>query len=768
MTAPKISVVIPVYNTEAYLQQCIDSVLNQTLRDVEVICVDDGSRDSSCDILRDYARRDERVKAFFFETSQSALIARKKGVMEATGEYIMFLDADDYLEERACEKLYQKIKEAQVDILHFTSRVLNCANLSQKRIDWNQNAIRPLNKRLDGEAVFRSCFVDKKYFFTLWNKVYEAAFCKRAFAAMEDRRLPKAQDLYSYFVLSRFAKSYLGWESGPLHNYCMGRGVVGSSSMNLDKFERYCTQVHVADALSRFAEEEGFATEAKGVIDEYRDQWLRECVLLWKNELPGTSAAAGWEVLCRYWGKRDTIARTAQLFWQQFPEVAKKLHAYPRLSLQGREIKTIAFYYYHFTIGGVQRVMSLLAPMFREMGYQVVIITDSEETEADFPLPEGVCRASVRSYEITDENTLGCRLDSWQRLIDEYHIDMVLYHAWTFRYMLWDFLYLKESGIPVVVHSHSVFSYPVCSLEAVLTEICRVLPLADGMTVLSEADKAFWDAYLDNVHFIPNPIMPELETAKSASSNSRTLIWVGRTSAEKQPEAVFTIMEEVLRQVKDAKLLLLGDFDDPKWKKLAADKGIGESVTFCGMVRDVAPYYEKASVLVSTSLYEGFPMTILEAQAHALPTVMFEMPHMTLGKRDKGTISVPMLDCRAAADEIAKLLTDEDYWSEYSRRARSSYEYLLAYDYRGAWTRLLSGEKPPCSITAATADMIHTFVNHYEQGLKSRPDVYNSPAFRLGYAITYIPGRIKRLLNVLRKKGLKYTVKKSLQFIKGR
>ena len=125
---PKITIVIPVYNTEDYLNQCLDSVLSQTLSDIEVICVDDNSKDHSLAILNHYQEQDSRVRVFHFSEPKSALQARKLGVMEARGEYILFLDADDYLENDACRMIYEKITKEQVDILHFSSRVVNCAN----------------------------------------------------------------------------------------------------------------------------------------------------------------------------------------------------------------------------------------------------------------------------------------------------------------------------------------------------------------------------------------------------------------------------------------------------------------------------------------------------------------------------------------------------------------------------------------------------------------------------------------------------------------
>lgn len=115
---PKISIIIPVYNTESYLRQCLDSVSNQTLKDIEIICMDDGSKDNSLDLLREYERNDKRFKVLIQE-NQGLGVARNKCLNEASGEYIMFLDSDDWLDLDACRTLYETAKNNELDILMF-------------------------------------------------------------------------------------------------------------------------------------------------------------------------------------------------------------------------------------------------------------------------------------------------------------------------------------------------------------------------------------------------------------------------------------------------------------------------------------------------------------------------------------------------------------------------------------------------------------------------------------------------------------------------
>lgn len=118
-STPKVSIIIPVYNMEKYLKECLDSVICQTLEDIEIICIDDCSTDSSLQILREYAQRDARVKVFQNSMNQGLSYTRNIGIVNATGEYIQFVDADDWVEPDTAEVLYRVAADNQLDLLRF-------------------------------------------------------------------------------------------------------------------------------------------------------------------------------------------------------------------------------------------------------------------------------------------------------------------------------------------------------------------------------------------------------------------------------------------------------------------------------------------------------------------------------------------------------------------------------------------------------------------------------------------------------------------------
>ena len=102
----KISIIIPVYNVEKYLHECLDSIINQTFTDIEIICVDDGSTDKSSEILEEYEQKDKRFTVIS-QPNKGVSAARNRGMQQAKGKYIMFVDSDDWLAHNACEQAYK-------------------------------------------------------------------------------------------------------------------------------------------------------------------------------------------------------------------------------------------------------------------------------------------------------------------------------------------------------------------------------------------------------------------------------------------------------------------------------------------------------------------------------------------------------------------------------------------------------------------------------------------------------------------------------------
>lgn len=160
----KLSVIIPVYNVENYLRDCLNSVVNQTLKDIEIICINDGSTDKSREILQEFADKDSRIKIIDQENKGQAA-ARNVGIKEAKGEFIGFVDSDDWLAADFYEKLYDSAIKFNADIA--AGSIKRCF-ASGKSEDWiiykNITFTNKLRKKFD------LCKVPKFHY--IWNKIY--------------------------------------------------------------------------------------------------------------------------------------------------------------------------------------------------------------------------------------------------------------------------------------------------------------------------------------------------------------------------------------------------------------------------------------------------------------------------------------------------------------------------------------------------------------------------------------------------------------------
>lgn len=195
----KVSVIIPVYNAEKYLEKCLESLLCQTLQEMELICVDDGSSDSSPEILKRFQERDERVRILTQE-NQYAGVARNNGMKEAKGEYLLFLDADDFFEETLLEKTYLQGKKEEADIVLFGAKQYNEKTGSVSKAPWyfKRDALpeeNPFSGKTQGTDVFALVTPAP------WTKLFRREFVEAQ--GLSFQGLQNSNDVY--FVLTALA-----------------------------------------------------------------------------------------------------------------------------------------------------------------------------------------------------------------------------------------------------------------------------------------------------------------------------------------------------------------------------------------------------------------------------------------------------------------------------------------------------------------------------------------------------------------------------------
>ena len=201
---PVVSIIIPVYNTEKYLRRCLDSVCSQTLKDIEIICVDDGSTDGSAAILAEYAARDPRIKVIT-QKNAGAGAARNVGIEVATGEYVGFVDSDDFVDG----DFYEKLLEPHQDVV--------LGNLVEERYDDCGNVVETLNDSLY-RRVRKSALEYKVGFRGIFPvAVYRRELLNRHAIRFAEKRVLKEDCFFPLFA--GYCAQSLGAVDGTFYHY---------------------------------------------------------------------------------------------------------------------------------------------------------------------------------------------------------------------------------------------------------------------------------------------------------------------------------------------------------------------------------------------------------------------------------------------------------------------------------------------------------------------------------------------------------------------
>lgn len=191
---PKVSIVIPVYNSARFLRQCLESLLAQTYQDIELLCVNDGSTDNSLEVLKEYADQDPRIRVFTKENEgKGAASARNLGLDNASGEYIQFLDSDDFFEPEMVELCVEKMDRTKVEVVIFRA---NRYDEQKQRVTMPYISIQ-LQYAPDKEVfTYKDC---PDHIFDLgnniaWNKMYRLDFLQKHQLRFEP--IPISDDQY--------------------------------------------------------------------------------------------------------------------------------------------------------------------------------------------------------------------------------------------------------------------------------------------------------------------------------------------------------------------------------------------------------------------------------------------------------------------------------------------------------------------------------------------------------------------------------------------
>lgn len=275
MNNPKVSVIIPCYGVESFLARCVDSLLNQTLLDIELILVDDESPDRVPEMCDEYARKDKRVKVIHKKNAGLGY-ARNSGLEVATGEYVAFVDGDDFVELDMYQTLYEDAIKENADVVfcnfqreNSDGTWLDCYEMKQRQVFKGNETIELM---LDIVASAPYVKVDRKYQMSVWHGIYRRSIIEKYHIRFLSERQVTSEDMpFDVDYLSK-CKTIV-YRTECFYHYCLNGGSL-TAKFFPEKMERYKTLYRYIKPQLQMYGEDGLARANRFYIGMIRSQIL--------------------------------------------------------------------------------------------------------------------------------------------------------------------------------------------------------------------------------------------------------------------------------------------------------------------------------------------------------------------------------------------------------------------------------------------------------------------------------------------------------------
>ena len=293
---PKVSIIIPVYNGEKTVRRCLESVLSQSVREIEVLCINDGSTDGTASVLLETGSADRRVRLYGFEKNQGCVLAAKMGLLEASGDYVMFVDADDILLPGAIGNAVRLIEQYGVDVLQFGIKVTAPAGLD---ISGFLRNFQCSPTESSGIGILYDCFCFHRFTHNLVNKIYRREVCRAAAESVPDIEIKQFTDLYLSFFFLYNAKTFRSVTDGPYYEYSFGTGV-STHAPTASQFAELCACSAIVPAVEWFLKREDALDKNRFLVESIRTV-LKSDVENKLMELPEITAET-IRLVAEHWG----------------------------------------------------------------------------------------------------------------------------------------------------------------------------------------------------------------------------------------------------------------------------------------------------------------------------------------------------------------------------------------------------------------------------------------------------------------------------------
>jgi len=697
----KVSIIIPVYNGENYLKEAIDSALNQTYKNIEVIVVNDGSSDGSEQIAKTYGNQIR----YFKKENGGVASALNLGIEKMRGYYFSWLSHDDKYHPEKIEKqvaVAEKYDDETIIVCNWT--------IIDENGEFVQNKV--LDKKLESLA---ACFLafDRK----TWLNGCSMLIPRELFSKYGsfDESLRTTQDYDMWFRLSRVV-DFIVLEDHLMYSRAHGK----QGSLSLPEALENSDNIHynIIRSLTEIEVEQYFESNESNYLNSYNNFY---------NSGYKKAPALIMRLLTIFLFKKSKNSDAFELIEKEILGFAS-ISYFNKQKLtvdipKAKERTRLMFFTAHWYTGGVERFLSNLL-VFLSKHYDIYLISVETDIASSIKIPSEITHIKV-SHQVFVHN-YDYALYAMSTILN---IDIAIGCINLFDKVL-DFYKLSSGSIKTIASNHEYFFFPYETeyFYPMVNKRLESYKHVDAAIWLTSFSTMVYNNYNENGLLIANPNTYNIMDNSINYKDEKIVLCVGRfNDYVKRIDRILACFGKVLTQIPDAKLMLVGKYNRDAGYMSGSKRTINDlieemnipkqSIYFEGESKDIERYYSVASVLLLTSNSEGFPMIINEAACFGVPTVCNYIPGIEdiITDGENGYL-VPQNDIETLAGKVCMILLDNELRIDMGEKSKKTAARFEIEVIGSKWVNLIEevlSDKPH-------KDKLHTLSERLNSPIKTQ------------------------------------------------
>lgn len=673
-----VSIIITHFN-DIYIEYCLKSLINQTMREIEIIIVDHYAAVASSAIVEKFIAKDERIKLLKLDKNQNRYIAHKVGVVNASGKYIMFLDSEDFLTPNACEIAVKAINEGH-DIVAFNAKIVSPRYADpSKEHDLLQWLNLGKKKYYNNSEIMSAIYSDYTLSPALCTKIYDSSLVKKAFSMMEEGNFLGRQDEYESFVLCSLARSLMKIKD-ELYYYRTQIGDLSQASNRHNAVQLFAPS-ESARLINDYANKHGFLKYSS----TYSDIFIKKSIDSWFSYVDNTFCSKFLHTMITEYGIIKFLNCISRHYGQHWELIAEKLMQ-EEFNIYNKERYEQIGIILKPDMEKYESVLMLkLIDSLKSLKYRVILLIPESKEYID--LFSSSCQVvELKYYKDEDTKNDNYFLELHDAL-ESNKIDMVfLFDGVYSPLLLWKIIMFRSMQVPVFMISPTInVFYDKYSAYNYLHGKIAVMRCVNQVLCFSSDEEIFYRCQHIDAQHIDWPIRIVNKINKDFNNRKNNLaVIVNKNFKNKEIQSCLLILHELVTEISCITMTFIGEFTDVKTKDFfllqVEQLDLQDNIIITGAVSNPFMYLEQAAIIFSTCYYGNMDESVLAARAYGLPLVVY-VSTFVLSHDNTGIIPVLSPDHIGAVQTILEILKDENKWQNICKMIRDKSSLLTEENY---------------------------------------------------------------------------------------